>query len=57
MFKEMFIEGSEQTLKWLRDTKDIRDEIQKLKKELVNAKGKKAIEIKNNIEYLESKLK
>jgi len=55
-FYDMFIEGSQQTLNWLRDTKGIRKEIQRLKK-IANKNPEDEQDILNAIKYLEDKLK
>ena len=55
-FYDMFIEGNQQTLNWLRDTKGIRKEIQRLKK-IANKNPDNEQEILDMIKYLETKLK
>ena len=55
-FLDMFIEGAQQDLKWLRDTKGIRKEIQRLK-QIANKNPDDEKDIMKAIEYLENKLK
>ena len=59
-FKENFdkiTEGNEQTLKWLRDTKDIRKEIQRLKKLMLYQSDDLQLDTLKKIKFLEKKLK
>jgi hypothetical protein len=62
-FLWMFTEGVQQTLDWLKATKGLRNEINKLKNMLSSvdtsnsANNKKVLEIRKAIEYLEKQLK